>query len=175
MIAEGAEIYLDKLSLADIENFLVYRQDPDVCKYQGYNAFTKQEAIDFIEKHLPVAIGSRGQWTQIGIYSKTNNTLIGDCVSNFQQDEPKNIELGISINPKFQNKGLGSDTIQTLSNYLVSNFDVHKFIARIDARNQACIHLFKKLGFEQEGQLKENFFDKDDQIWVDLLMFGKIL
>lgn len=175
MIVEGEDIYLDKLSLNCIEAFLKYRQNPDVCKYQGYDPFTKQEAVDFIEKQLPLHIGSRGAWTQIGIYSKSTKELIGDCVSNFQQGEPKNVELGISINPEFQRNGLASDTIKTLSTYLSKNFDVHKFIARIDARNKPCIQLFNKLGFEKEGQLKEDFFDKEDQIWVDLLMFGKIL
>ncbi len=175
MITAGAAIYLDKLSLDCLEKFLVYRQNPEVCKYQGYDPFTKQEAIDFINKQFPIPVGSRGKWTQIGIYSKTTNELIGDCVSNFQQSEPKNVELGISINPNFQKQGLAKDAIQTLSNYLTNNFDVHKFIARIDARNESCIHLFQKLGYEQEGKLKEDFFDKEDNSWVDLLMFGKIL
>ncbi len=175
MIAEGSSLYLDKLSLNHLDSFLEYRQNPDVCKYQGYDPFTKHEAIDFIEKQLPIAIGTRGKWTQIGIYSNDTKQLIGDCVSNFQQAEPKNVELGISINPTYQNKGLASETITTLSNYLITNFDVHKFIARVDARNEVCSHLFTKLGFEKEGVLKEDFYDKNENIWVDLLMYGKIL
>ena len=122
MIAKGAKVYLEKLTLNHLDAFLEYRQNPDVCKYQGYNPFTKQQAIDFIEGNLPIPIGSRGKWTQIGIYSLSDNQLIGDCVSNFQQDEPRNVEIGISINPTSQNHGLATDTISTLIDYLNSYF-----------------------------------------------------
>lgn len=175
MIAEGTQIYLEKLTLDHLDSFHEYRRNPEVCKYQGYSPFTKQEASDFITGNLPIPIGSRGKWTQIGIYSSINNQLIGDCVSNFQQDEPRNVELGISINPAFQNQGLATDTTTTLMEYLKSNFDVHKFIARVDARNQSCIRVFEKLAFQLEGTIREDFYDKEDKIWIDLLMFGKIV
>ena len=51
MRIEGKSIVLRQLKPSDLEAFLAYRTDPDVCKYQGFEVFSQQEAIDFIAKY----------------------------------------------------------------------------------------------------------------------------
>lgn len=175
MLVDGQHISLKPLGLEQVNEFLAYRQNPEVCKFQGFDPFTKENAVAFIESQLPLIIGSRGAWIQTGIYLKSSNQLIGDCASNFKDEEPRNVEIGITLHPDFQQKGFAKDALSTLTEYLIKSFDVHKFIARMDFRNERCIGLFEKLGFVKEGQLKEDFFDKEDKEWIDLLVFGKII
>lgn len=49
-------------------------------------------------------------------------------------------------------KGLGYESLKLFITYLISNFNVKIFIAKIGYDNKASINLFKKLGFKEMSQ-----------------------
>ncbi len=49
---ETARLRLRQFAPQDIEAFLAYRNDPDVARYQGWEATSRQEAEDFIAEIL---------------------------------------------------------------------------------------------------------------------------
>ena len=102
---DGQRLLLRNLLPNDLSDFLDYRQDPEVCRYQDLDIFSKKAAIDFIKQQQSVIIGIPGQWSQIAIVKKEDERLIGDCAIKFQADEPRIAELGYTINPRFQRQG----------------------------------------------------------------------
>lgn len=164
---KSKRLLLRNLRKADLADFLAYRQDPEVCKYQGFDTFSEQQAIDFIEQQKAIRLGEVGHWVQIGIELQATQQLIGDCAIQFLAEEPRMIELGNTINPEFQKQGFATETMSCLLNHVFQFHAVHKAIALIDVRNISSIQLIKKLGFEQEGYFRKNFYDAEIKEWID--------
>ncbi len=79
--------------------------------------------------------------------------------------DPKNNRVGVGIIIKNQgerNKGFGKSALKQLIDYCFNVLFVHQIYANISTDNQASIHLFESLGFEQNGVKKEWNFDGKD-------------
>jgi Acetyltransferases, including N-acetylases of ribosomal proteins len=168
----GQRLLLRNLLPHDLPDFLDYRQDPEVCRYQGFDIFTKKEAIDFIKKQQSVIIGIPGQWSQIAIIKKEDQRLIGDCAVKFQAAEPRIAELGYTINPRFQRQGYATETLQTLLQHIFEERNIHRVLAVIDIRNQSSIKLAEKLGFVKEAHYRQSYFDELDKTWTDEYLYA---
>jgi len=59
------------------------------------------------------------------------------------------------VEPGERNKGAGAEALSLLCDYAFSALDLHQLYANILEDNQASIHLFKKMGFEEIGIKKE--------------------
>ncbi|MCP3929468.1 MAG: GNAT family N-acetyltransferase [Bacteroidetes bacterium] len=172
---EGKRLLLRRLKLSDYNDFFHYRSNQDVCRYQGFDPFSRKEAKAFIRQHMDKPLGVTGEWTQIGIVLKENLKLIGDCAVHFKKNEPKIVEMGITLSLEFRGRGYAKECIELLMDHLSSNFDLHKIVALLDARNEQALHLVEHLGFKKEGHFRKSYFDKIDQDWVDEVFYGKLM
>jgi len=169
---KGARLHLRPLQAYDLADFIAYRKDPDVCRYQGFDPFTEKQAKKFIAEQANANFDLVGEWMQIGIEAVKDHRLIGDCAVKFRLDTPQLVELGYTINPQFQRKGFATEAIQLLIQHLFQAQKVHKAIAQVDARNQASLKLLERLGFELEGKFRQHFYDDIDHAWVDEWQYG---
>ncbi len=172
MKIKGDRILLRPLEMDDLDDFLIYRTDPEICIYQNFEVFTKQEAVDFIKKQSQMRPGKPGEWCQIGIESLPHQKLIGDCAVHFKKDQPEIIELGCTIAKAYQGKGFASETMTTLIHELFKNYKAHKIIAVTDIRNTPSNNLVERLGFKKEGHFRKSYFENGnwyDEYWYGLL------
>ena len=67
--------------------------------------------------------------------------------------ENRNIYIGADIHPEFAGKGLGYKAYKEFIVYLFNNedYNLNKISLEVLATNTRAIHLYKKLGFIQEG------------------------
>lgn len=70
----------------------------------------------------------------------------------------RNAEFGIIIDPKYQGNGYGMVGCRLAIDYSFSTLNLHKLYLLVDQENKHAIHLYKKVGFQVEGVLKEKFF-----------------
>ncbi|MEM8909932.1 MAG: GNAT family N-acetyltransferase, partial [Bacteroidota bacterium] len=168
----GQRLLLRNIQMEDLPHFLAYRQLPEVCRYQGFNPFTQQQAMDFIQVHRKAQLGQVGEWMQIGIELKAKAQLIGDCGLRFQKAAPKIIDLGYTIHPTFQQRGLATEALRLLLSEVFQKYEVHKANALIDPRNIGSIKLVEKLGFQREAHFRQSYFDELDQAWTDEYQYG---
>ena len=169
---KGPRLHLRPLQAYDLADFIAYRKDPDVCRYQGFDPFTEEKAIKFIEEQSKADFDLVGDWMQIGIESLQDHRLIGDCAVKFRLATPQLVELGYTINPQFQRKGFATEAIKMLLQHLFQAQKVHKAIAQVDPRNEASLKLLERLGFVLEGKFRQHFYDDIDQRWVDEWQYG---
>lgn len=159
-IIETPNLILRKLSIDDINDFLEYRSDPEVAKYQGFSPMTIKEAESFIEHQIPVEFKKPGEWFQYGIEEKVSKRIIGDGAIKFFEEEIRMVELGITLSRLQQNKGFAKEAISHLLAFLFLDKDFHRVIAVVDAENVNAIILLTSLHFRQEGYFKQNIFFK---------------
>ena len=84
ILAENNKLLLRALRESDLFDFLAYRSDPTVCRYQGFDPYTKEKALAFLQKCSWVDLKKEGEWMQIGIEQKSNQQLIVRSITNFK-------------------------------------------------------------------------------------------
>lgn len=70
----------------------------------------------------------------------------------------RNAEFEIIISPKHQGNGYALPAAQLAMDYAFSTLNLHKLYLIVDKQNEKAIHIYKKLGFYVEADLKEEFF-----------------
>src|SRR3546814_449333 len=67
-------------------------------------------------------------------------------------------EFQIIIAPEHQGKGLALRATQLAVEYGFKVLNLYKIYLIVDKENKRAIHIYAKLGFEPEGELKDEFF-----------------
>lgn len=86
------------------------------------------------------------------------------CICNMQDKvlglidlfdfDPSNKRVGLGIvikDSEKRNQGAGNESIKLLMNYAFSTLNVHQIYVNVTEDNEASIHVFKKLGFQEVG------------------------
>ena len=136
-------LILRSLKNSDLDDFLGYRSDPEVAKYQGFEPYSHPEAAQFIESQKDRALLKKGEWTQIAIALASTDTLIGDCAVRLEDDSA---EIGVTLSPNFHNKRFASEALGGLINHL-NDLGLRSIFAVVDTRNLSANRLMKSLGF----------------------------
>nr|WP_279401558.1 GNAT family protein [Piscibacillus salipiscarius] len=83
----------------------------------------------------------------------------------------RNAECNISLGDKnYWGKGLGQEAFRLLLNFAFKELNLHKVYLRVFSYNKGAIKLYQKLGFYEEGELKEHFYR--DGSWHNVIFMG---
>jgi RimJ/RimL family protein N-acetyltransferase len=148
------------LELADLSDFHIYRSNPEVTKYQGFDVMTIEQAEEFIKDNSTKHFGKAGEWVQYGIENSATRQLVGDCAIKLDQYEKRIAEIGITISHLEQKKGYAKEVLLGILTFLFDTKEIHRVVEIVDAENIASINLLKSTGFKQEGHFIENIFFK---------------
>ncbi len=148
------------LELTDLSGFHIYRSNPEVTKYQGFDVMTIEQAEEFIEDNSTKCFGKAGEWVQYGIENKETKQLVGDCAIKLDQHDTRIAEIGITISHLEQKKGYAKEALLGILTFLFDTVKIHRVVEIVDAENVASINLLKSAGFRQEGHFIENIFFK---------------
>lgn len=90
--------------------------------------------------------------------------------------ENYNAEIYLYIgNNENRKKGVGTVAARLFIDFLCKNYRIHKFYCRVFSYNEASLNLFKRLGFKEEGRLKEQIYCNNDNRFYDLVYLGLII
>jgi diamine N-acetyltransferase len=67
-------------------------------------------------------------------------------------------EFQIIIDPAYQGLGHAVQATQLAMDYAFCVLNLYKLYLIVDKKNQKAIHIYQKIGFEWEAELKEEFF-----------------
>jgi len=149
------------LDSADLSDFHLYRSNPEITKYQGFDVMTIEQAQEFIEDNSTKHFGKGGDWVQYGIEKRETSQLIGDCAIKLDSYDTRIAVIGITISHLEQKKGYAKEVMLGLLSFLFDKKEIHRVVEIVDAENIASINLLKSLGFRQEGHFIENIFFKE--------------
>jgi RimJ/RimL family protein N-acetyltransferase len=159
----------------DLEQFLAYRQDPQVARFQGWSMLSDAEAQSFINEMQTAAIGIPGEWFQIAIAHKQSNLLLGDIGMQVDLKNPMIVEIGFTLGREEQGKGYAQEAIQALIDALFQLRTISRIVGITDIRNEPSVRLLKRLGMslvrcdevEFRGELCiEQVFELEKEDWL---------
>ena len=152
--------------------FYSYRSDPEVCRYQGFDVFDEQMARRFIAEQSQMPMMAVGEWVNIGVEDRETGRLLGDVAVHQLAKNDQLVELGYTIHPAEQGRGIATEALRVLLTELFMHHAIHKVVAEVDVRNEASYRLLERLGFEREAHMREGFYDPTDEAWFDEYWYG---
>lgn len=172
MNLETRRLILRNLRESDLDDFHVYHSDPEICKFQSYDAFTTEESGKFIEEQSQAEFGTPGEWVQTGIVWKENNRLVGDFALKPDREEPRTVEIGVTLNSEYQGKGFAIEAFERVFEYLFTETETHRIIGILDTENIGSRKLIENLKFRREAEFKKSYWDKGFNEWRDEYLYA---
>ena len=152
---QGNNIYLRALEPEDLE--FVYQVENDESIWEishTQTPYSRYLIVQYLEnaqqdiyeaKQLRLAICRKGDFEPIGL------------IDLFEFD-PTNKRAGVGILIHEENQrgqGVGSETLELITNYAFTHLNLHQLYANIDSANIRSVNLFSKFGFAHIGTKKE--------------------
>lgn len=156
----SARLRLRRLQRDDAEALCAYRSLPEVARYQSWDSFGPEDAVRLIESQRTAEPDIPGTWFQLAIVEAATGDFIGDCGLHCPKDNPRQMEIGITLSPRHQGCRFATEAVECLLDYLFSSLDKHRVFASTDVLNLPAAALFRRLGFRQEAHLVENLWFK---------------
>jgi ribosomal-protein-alanine N-acetyltransferase len=150
-------LVLREITQDDAPAFFAVRADPLVMKYWSSLPVTTMEPIHAAIAQVieGVRAGNSIRWA---ITDRENGAFLGS--GGFWRWDKRSFrgELGYDLGSAHWGKGLATEALAAMLRYGWETMKLHSAEANVDPRNEASLRVLKKLGFVQEGLLKENFF-----------------
>ena len=145
---------------ADLDEFVAYRADPDVARYQGWSDYTTESGRALIASMQDLSPGVPGAWYQFALEERTAPGLVGDLALKVDEHEPREAELGFTLAPAYQGRGYGTEAVRGLLDYAFGTLGLHRVVAVTDALNAPAAALLARAGLRREAHFLENVFFK---------------
>jgi aminoglycoside 6'-N-acetyltransferase len=140
---------IEPLTLADLDSFVAYRQNPDIARYQSWEtSYSMDQAKELLSSQAGILIPDTAEWLQLAVREREGNELLGDLALHTMNSTQDSFELGFTISPTQQGKGYAKEAATILMDELISKVGAKKFVANTDSRNVASIALLSGLGFQ---------------------------
>ncbi len=168
---KGKSVLLRPVKRSDISYFLKWFNDPEVIQYLTlYLPMTEMAEEKYIEELGTTRAKSDVSFV-IEVIEGDSIKPIGNCGLHEINSKDHNANFGIVIGEKdYWSKGYGIEATRLLINYGFQQLNLHRISSTAVAFNERSIKFHKKVGFREEGRLRQDIF-KNGQ-YHDLLQFG---
>lgn len=160
-------LLLEPMTAADAAAFSAYRSDPDVARYQSWEApYPLDAARDALARN-PTAWPEPGRWLQLAI--RAGGVLAGDVAVHPLDDPvlPDTLEVGITLDPRHQGRGYAAEALAAVLDAAFAA-GAHRVYAECDARNAGVARLLARLGMRHEARLVDAEFWKGEWTTADV-------
>jgi RimJ/RimL family protein N-acetyltransferase len=168
---KGKNVLLRPIKRSDISYFLKWFNDPEVVQYlEMYLPMTEMSEEKFIEE-LSTTRTRSDVILVIEVIEGDSAKPIGNCGLHQINSKNRNAIFGIVIGEKdYWSRSYGTEAARLLINYGFQQLNLHRISSYAFAFNERSIRLHRKIGFREEGRLRQATF-KDGQ-YHDHVQFG---
>ncbi|MEH1097916.1 GNAT family N-acetyltransferase [Micromonospora sp. CPCC 205561] len=168
MNALGELVELRAMRPGDADALWRWNHDPEVMRYmwEGYPQTPESVAKRLAERPR----NSYGD-TLFGVESRKDGKLIGLIALHGAEPETGTAELDIYLGEKdYWGQGYATDAMRTACRYGFNKMRLHRIWLTVVVGNEAAHHVYQKIGFVDEGRLRQAF--RRDGVWMDAYLMG---
>jgi RimJ/RimL family protein N-acetyltransferase len=148
-----ARLTIEPLAGRDVDVFTEYRRDPDVARFQSWDVdYSRADAERLVADQPDGRLPSPGSWLQLAVRETGSDVLLGDLAVHRLEDQPDTFEIGVTLAPSSQRRGIATEALTALLDHLFDDEHAHRVVASCDARNDAVARLLTRVGFRQESR-----------------------
>jgi RimJ/RimL family protein N-acetyltransferase len=166
---ESARLVLRRFTPADAPALAAYRSDPEVSRYQGWEAPVPLAEAEPLAASFSAGDPRAPGWFQYAVERRDVPGLIGD-VGVCRSEDGRQAVLGFTFAPEFQGHGYATEAVARIVGFLLAEEKLHRLSAGCDARNVRSAKLLERVGFRREGHLVQSLWMKGE--WTDDVLFG---
>ena len=163
----GDDLVLRWMTTEDVPALRAIFSDADVVRFMSIAQLTSQDAtLAFLDRiHNGFDGGTLYQW---GV--QLEEAIVGTCtVASINRDH-RRAELGFALAKRFWGRGLMRQALPRVVDFAFERLHLHRIEADTDPRNVASMRVLERLGFQQEGFLRERYFQFGEA--QDAVVFG---
>ncbi|MEU5975622.1 GNAT family protein [Streptomyces sp. NPDC047315] len=123
-------------------------------------------------RELAVAGASDGDRFQLAVEAVETGVVVGAVGSHHADARAGWFEHGVTIGAAHRHRGYASEAVVLLLRYMFAERRFHKCRARILAHNEPSLALHRRLGFVEEGRLRDHVFAAGR--YHDLVLMGML-
>jgi RimJ/RimL family protein N-acetyltransferase len=137
----------------------------DVSRYLIWDPMDIDQARAKLEQRVrQTHIEADGDALLLAAVDGGTGRMIGEFMLRLTSAQSRQGEIGWSIHPDVQGRGLATDGAREMLRLGFNALGLHRIVAACDPRNVASIRVMERLGMRREAQFVENEFLKGE--WI---------
>ena len=155
---EGERVQLRRMGPKDAADVVRLRSDPEV---QG-QLFSERPPT--VNEHLRwlAEVEARGDRLEFMIVERTSGRSVGTIGLSHIDSKHHRAEYGVVIGePGARGKGLASEASRLLLGYAFGTLRLHRVYLHVFVHNEPARRLYRRVGFEPEGVLRQHVWKGD--------------
>lgn len=143
----------------------------DVCRYLPWKPMDVDQARAKHEQRLgQTRIEADGDALLLAAVDAATGRMIGEFMLRLNRTDSREGEIGWSIHPDFQGRGLAIEGAAEMLRLGFDQLDLHRIVATCDPRNVASIRVMEHLGMRREALFVASEFRKGE--WADEMIYA---
>lgn len=163
-------ILLRKHSEDDKESYFRMMANSNVVRYYGRSPMMSREDVEHDYSKMNY-LHNIGNTTRYAVIEKKIHEYVGTVGIRYDNKNKKGT-LSCVIDQPYWNRGIASEAISTLANYMFVENKYHRLQVLVDPRNKRALNFFDKMGFAKEATLRQYEFENNN--FIDLIIMSKI-
>ncbi len=156
MLFKGEKVSLRKMTMEDAPIYHKWQNDMKIAPL--VNPFIDMHSIDEVEETLRGMLHADNRKNYIIEHLKDEKPIGYTGLFNINHYH-KNVECYIAICEEgYRGKGVGPEAMGLLMKYVFMEMNMHRLSLRVFAENKPAIGMYKRIGFQIEGHLRETRF-----------------
>jgi RimJ/RimL family protein N-acetyltransferase len=156
-----ARLTLRRSRPEDAERIAVYRSDPDVRRFQGWDR-TDAEGIRAEIEEMGRRMPGEPGWVQLSLEERQSGELVGDVGLSPAEGEPGVVKLGYTVAPEFQGRGYATEAVRALVAYVFDVLGAERIRIYADGDNVASHRVAEKAGLRLMDRFRH---EEDGEVW----------
>ena len=114
---------------------------------------TMEQAQEIIDFYVP----PRKSYNRWVLALKADKTAIGTCGFHKWDQHNHHAEIGYDLSPAYWHKGYMTEALQSALQHGFEKMDLNRIEAIVYPENTASLRLLERLGFQEEGVLRQSY------------------
>lgn len=163
------KVFLRALELTDVEKLTEWRNNTEITSPLGGNTYFVSSLRE--TEWLKSVILNDNNNIRLAICLTENNLHIGNINITSINWINRSGEFSIMIGDKNQwSKGLGTEATRMMLRYAFAELNLHRIFLTVRFDNTHAIELYSKVGFKQEGVLRESLYKNNK--YIDMILMS---
>lgn len=160
---ETARLRLRPFTRGDVDAVYDYRRREDVARYLFDVPLSREECALAVQQRIgQIALEADEDKIILGVELAETGTLIGEVSLILRNLDARQGEVGWIFHPDYQSHGYATEAAVALLDLAFGQGDMHRVMARCDARNTSSAKLMERLGMRREAHFREHALFKGE-------------
>ncbi|HWU19541.1 MAG TPA: GNAT family protein [Devosia sp.] len=160
---ETARLRLRPFTRGDVDAVYGYRRRDDVARYLFDVPLSREECALAVQQRIgQIALEADEDKIILGVELAEAGTLIGEVSLILRNLDARQGEVGWIFHPDYQGHGYATEAAVALLDLAFGQGDMHRVMARCDARNTSSAKLMERLGMRREAHFREHALFKGE-------------